>query len=79
MNIYMVELLDGRYEPASLLGVSTSLKEAVEKIAELDYEKLDNPLQEEKGILITEIEVGNFSNDNNYVFYNYKGEEIRYK
>lgn len=79
MNVFLVELLDGRYEPAILLGITQSLNEAILKIEEIGYEQVENPLKDCNGVLISKVELGDFNCRDTMKFYNYLGVELFYK
>jgi hypothetical protein len=75
-TVFMIERLCGRFEIPDFIGMAASLELAQEASKDFNYDIIDNPLLAEEGILITEIEVGNFSDTKYVAFYNYKGEKV---
>lgn len=78
MNVYLIEECTDRYEPANFLGIALSLDEAVNKVKEIDCLKVDNPLTEVSGIIITEVIVNDIGYNKLYKMYNYAGVEVKY-
>ena len=78
-TIFIVENCQGRYEEADFIGIVETLDLAVKGVADFTDDHVEAPFIGYKGILITEIRVGDFS-ENKYIgFYNYKGEKVSFE